>query len=771
MNLPRTRPLLLALAGLAVAACDGGSGPDQAGPPAHLDIVSGDLQTAVVGTELPQALVVEVTDDKGKPVEGQVVNFVVTAGGGTVFAGTALTNAEGRAQERWTLGTTARDTQRVEARAVNPSTGQALVFAAFRAVGTPGAPAALVKVGGDAQTGAPGVALADSLAVRVTDAHGNGISGQSVAFAAAGGGSVSPATRTTGADGVARAAWTLGTNLGTAQTAAATFAGVPAVGFTATQVASGTLTRTGGVTQTGTAGAVLLDSLEVRFTTPTGAPIQGAVIQWNGPGVLAPATSTTGPDGYARTSWRLPAASGSYQATATLSGAPEMLAFSAVANPGAPAALARVGGDDQMADPGAAVADSLAVRVKDAHGNLVQGAAVTFSASGGGSVSPATATTGADGIARTRWTLGTNVSLAQTVTATVASLPAVTFTATTTGSGVLTRTGGNAQADSIGAFLADSLEVTFTTAAGLPIQGATIQWAASGLDGAVSPETSTTGADGTARTRWRLGTTSGNQFVTAQVAGQNGVLPFSAIARPGAPDTMDVVSVTPESAPLGTVRTVLVVVRDRALNRVPAATVQWSIVCGGPVSPATSQTDANGFATTQWTVNNACSSSPSGPNGSATVAGAGTVQFAALVSGATPARVEIVPDSVTVALNGSLRLEHELYDAFGNYIQPYEDCRYTCYHGFTWTFTNTSVATFGGYVDEDVQTPINVNLVGEGTTLVIVSKGSLADTAVVTVTGASGAASRSPAPLRRATPGARQATPAATPRRPRGRED
>ncbi len=575
MNLPRTRPLLLALAGLAFAACDGGSGPDQAGPPARLDIVSGDLQTAVVGAQLPQALVVEVMDDKGKPVEGQVVNFVVTAGGGTVFAGTALTNAEGRAQERWTLGTTARDTQRVEARAVNPSTGQALVFAAFRAVGTPGAPAALVRVGGDAQTGAPGVALADSLAVRLTDAHGNGISGQSVAFAAAGGGSVSPATRTTDADGVARAAWTL----------------------------------------------------------------------------------------------------------------------------------------------------------------------------------------------------GTNVSLAQTVTVQVEGRPPATFTATSTGSGMLTRTGGNAQADSIGAFLADSLQVTFTTAAGLPIQGATIEWAASGLDGSVSPQTSTTGADGTARTRWRLGTTSGNQLATARVAGQNGVLPFSATARPGAPDTMDVVSVTPEAAPLGTVRTVRVVVHDRALNRVPAATVQWSIVCGGPVSPAASQTDASGFATTQWTVNNACSSSPSGPNGSATVAGAGTVQFAALVSGATPARVEIVPDSVTVPLNGSLRLEHRLYDAFGNYIQPYEDCRYTCYHGFTWTFTNTSVATFGGYVDEDVQSPINVNLVGEGTTLVIVSKGSLADTAVVTVTGASGAASRSPAPLRRAAPGPRAPAPAASPHRPRGRED
>lgn len=51
-------------------------------------------------------LVFQVVDDraKPKPVEGQLVNFVVVSGGGSVFAGAALTNADGIAQNYWGLG-------------------------------------------------------------------------------------------------------------------------------------------------------------------------------------------------------------------------------------------------------------------------------------------------------------------------------------------------------------------------------------------------------------------------------------------------------------------------------------------------------------------------------------------------------------------------------------------------------------------------------------------------------------------------------------------
>src|SRR5687768_2418110 len=128
---------LLAGAVAALAACDDSTG-SKAGPAARLDIVGGNAQTAPVGTELPQPLVVKVTDAKGRPVKGQVVNFVVTAGGGKVFAGASITNDDGVAQERWTLGTVAGAPQTLEVRAVDSTTGQALVFATFTATTTAG---------------------------------------------------------------------------------------------------------------------------------------------------------------------------------------------------------------------------------------------------------------------------------------------------------------------------------------------------------------------------------------------------------------------------------------------------------------------------------------------------------------------------------------------------------------------------------------------------------------------------------------------------------
>jgi hypothetical protein len=97
---------VLALLALA-SACES---PTESGPgaPSLVEILSGDLQTNVVaGSELPDALVVRVLDDRGKPLRNQLVSFVVTAGGGSVFAGAALTNADGEARERWRLGTVA----------------------------------------------------------------------------------------------------------------------------------------------------------------------------------------------------------------------------------------------------------------------------------------------------------------------------------------------------------------------------------------------------------------------------------------------------------------------------------------------------------------------------------------------------------------------------------------------------------------------------------------------------------------------------------------
>jgi List-Bact-rpt repeat protein len=104
--------------------------------PISLQIVSGDGQQATVGKELSQPLVIRVLDSRSRPVKGQIVNFHVITGGGSVYAGSSLTNANGNAQDYWTMGPTAGPAL-LEVRAVDPTTGAKQNFATFTATALP----------------------------------------------------------------------------------------------------------------------------------------------------------------------------------------------------------------------------------------------------------------------------------------------------------------------------------------------------------------------------------------------------------------------------------------------------------------------------------------------------------------------------------------------------------------------------------------------------------------------------------------------------------
>src|SRR4051812_42168561 len=85
--------------------------------------------------------------------------------------------------------------------------------------------------------------------------------------------------------------------------------------------------------------------------------------------------------------------------------------------PPVPARLDVVSGADQQGFLGQALPAALVVRVSDASGRAVSGAAVQWSANGG-TVSAASSTTDAAGLARIDWTLGSLP--VETATATVA---------------------------------------------------------------------------------------------------------------------------------------------------------------------------------------------------------------------------------------------------------------------------------------------------------------------------------------------------------------
>jgi hypothetical protein len=168
-------------------------------------IVSGDGQSGAAGQELPQPIVVRVTDADGRPIAGADIEFRVTAGGGQARGVSALTDADGRGSARWVLGTVAAQPQQLRAGVVGA--GGIPVAATATATATPGAAAQLVALGGDGQAGALGEALPESLAVRAADPFGNGVAGVPIAWTASdGAGTVAAGAAVTGADGVVRAA-------------------------------------------------------------------------------------------------------------------------------------------------------------------------------------------------------------------------------------------------------------------------------------------------------------------------------------------------------------------------------------------------------------------------------------------------------------------------------------------------------------------------------------------------------------------------------------
>lgn len=214
------RALLLAGLPAWLSACGGGGTPvpDRGeGVATQVLAVTGMGQQGVAGETLAEALTVQALDANGRPVAGLAVAFVVVAGAGQLFAGQAVTDASGRASERWTLGGPA-GTQAVEVRSVLAD-GTAQVWLRFEATAEAAAPAALEVVdnGGNAAQLQP---LPAPTRVRVRDRFGNPCPGVTVNFDSPDGGHLSPATAVTAADGTAVTQWTLGPVLGT-QTATA----------------------------------------------------------------------------------------------------------------------------------------------------------------------------------------------------------------------------------------------------------------------------------------------------------------------------------------------------------------------------------------------------------------------------------------------------------------------------------------------------------------------------------------------------------------------
>lgn len=394
----------------AVALALGCSGSDlllpSAGQPAAIALAAGDGQTGVAGGILPDSLAVRVTDATNRPVAQIRVAFTADAGGGRTEPDTAVTDNTGRAAARWVLGAQA-GTHKVAANVV----GSTQLAASFTATVSAGTAAKFQLVSGDGQTAPAGTTLASPLVVKATDAQGNPVAGIVVAWSATGGGTVTPATNSTGADGTASAQRTLGPTAG-AQGTVADAGDVPGspetFSATATTGSAGQLSITTQPSASATVGQPLSVQPRIQLRDNLGNPVAQAGIAVtaaiaSGPvggtlsGQLTQATDATGLATFVDLT--LGGAVGTY--TLGFSGANLAAVTSAQisVSSGAPSASR----SSVTASPGTiglGSTSTVTVTVRDALGNLMGGINVVPSADDpSGSFTPQQATTGVNGVA------------------------------------------------------------------------------------------------------------------------------------------------------------------------------------------------------------------------------------------------------------------------------------------------------------------------------------------------------------------------------------
>jgi hypothetical protein len=205
--------------------------------------------------------------------------------------------------------------------------------------------------------------------------------------------------------------------------------------------------------------------------------------------------------------------------------------------PPVPTSMEAFGGTDQSGVVGSALADPLSVRVIDADGNAAARVEVAWSVlTGGGQISPATATTNSAGVAAAQFTLGPSEGdqQAQAEVSGLAGSPVV-FTAhghvQPLVAANIEAVGGNGQNGTVGDVLADPLGVRVTDASGHAVPDVSVNWSVLTGGGTISPTSSSTNGSGVASAEFTLGPIEGEQQVQAVVSGLTGSpVVFSATA-------------------------------------------------------------------------------------------------------------------------------------------------------------------------------------------------------------------------------------------------
>lgn len=649
-------------------------------------INAGNGQTDTIGATLRIRPSVIVKDASGNLLPNVTVTFAVTAGAGSVAGGTATTDNFGIATVgNWTLGTTS-GTNNNSLTATTANAGTSVIFTASA---TPGVAFSIAKNAGDNQTAGPAAAVATPPSVIVRDKFQNPVAGTVVNFAAApGSGTVTPASVTTGANGIAAVtSWTLGTVVGVTNTLTATsgtLSGSP-LAFTATvgTPTGGAIAKNVGDNQSAVVNTVVAVAPSIVLKDSFGNPISGVGVTFTvtgGGGSVTGASQTTDAGGVATvTSWKLGTLVGPNTLVATTPNNGSVT-FAATGTVGIASNLAAA---TPLTIPGVVstpVTPPPGVRVTDAFGNSVSGVAVTFAAGTGTTATGTSVTTNTLGVATVgSWTLGSTVG-AYTLTATSGSLAGspVTFTANAGPDlGLMTYTGGVLSA--VVGHAVTPPSIIIKDSHNNAIQGAAVTFTVASGGGSIVSGSTTTNASGIATLgSWTLGIVAGTNTLTVTAAAgglpvNGSPLTISATGIPDAPSTMQLVAGNAQSANAGTSvgASPSVRVRDQFGNAVSGTPVTFVVTAGGGVlAGATTTTDANGIATlASWTLG-----TTAGPNSvSASSADPGlagiTINFTATGTVGPAANIAVNSGNGGTAVAGTTLATPPsviIKDAFGN---------------------------------------------------------------------------------------------------------
>jgi hypothetical protein len=364
-----------------------------------------------------------------------------------------------------------------------------------------------------------------------------------------------------------------------------------------------------GATQTVLAGTAVTERPAVEVTDASGNGVANVSVTFavaSGGGSVTGETQTTDADGIAVVgSWTLGTAVGvnTLRATAEgLTGSP--VVFVATGRAGAPAAVVIQAGDNQTALARGAVPVRPAVKVTDANGNALSSVVVTFAVtSGGGTVTSASPTTDASGVASVgSWVIGVG---SNTLVASVANVAAtVSFSATGTigpPARIVVRS-GNSQSAVAGTQLPTRPTVGVVDANGNGVASVTVQFAVATGGGSITGASQTTDGSGDATLgSWTLGTTAGANTVAATAPATSATAAtITATGTSGPASQLAIQAGDNQSAPSGNRVTVnpAVKVTDANGNGVAGVGVTFAVASGGgTITGSTVSTGSNGVAT------------------------------------------------------------------------------------------------------------------------------------------------------------------------------